>query len=95
MFHSNIFFSNQDKRGPDQDLLKTYIWPWAKDFAMMHDSYHCKKYNNTIPYPTQRTDGICNFVGCIPELKSGITFTKGNICPIECRPINHSDWKYC
>ena len=95
MFHSNVFFSNQDKRGPDQDLLKEYIWPWAKDLAMVHDSYHCKNYSNTIPYPTQREDTICNFVGCIPELKSGITFTKGNICPIECRPINHSDWKYC
>ena len=95
MFHSNVFFSNQDKRGPDQDLLKEYIWPWAKDLAMVHDSYHCKNYSNTIPYPTQRKDTICNFVGCIPELKSRITFTKGNKCPMKCRPRNHSDWKYC
>ena len=95
MFQSNILYSNQDNRGPDQDLLKEYIWPLAKDFAMVHDSYHCKKYNNTIPYPTQRKDSICNFVACIPELKSRITFTKSNICPMECRPKNHIDWKYC
>ena len=95
MLNSNMLYSNHNERGPDQDLLKEYIWPWAKDFAMIHDSYHCTKYNNTLPYPTQRKDGICNFVACIPELKSRITFVKGNKCPIECRPKNHKDWEYC
>ena len=95
MLNSNMLYSNHNERGPDQDLLKEYIWPWAKDFAMIHDSYHCSKYNDTLPYPTQRKDGICNFVACIPELKSRITFVKGNKCPIECRPKNHKDWEYC
>ena len=95
IFESNVFYNNPDQRGSDQELLKEYIWPWAKELAMMHDSYHCKKYRNTIPFPTQRRDGDCNFVGCIPELKSRITFTKKNKCPRECRPKNHLDWKYC
>ena len=95
MFDSNIFYKDPTIRGSDQELLKKYIWPWAKDLAMVHDSYHCNKYRNTVPFPTQRLDEDCNFVGCIPELKSRITFTKKNECPMKCRPKNHLDWKYC
>ena len=95
MFHSKVFYSNWKNYGPDQDLLKNYIWPWAKDVAMIHDSYHCKKYQNTVPFPTERKDEACNFVACIPELQSRIVFDKKNTCPIECRPKNHLDWKYC
>ena len=95
MFDSNIFYEDPTIRGSDQELLKKYIWPWAKDLAMVHDSYHCNKYRNTVPFPTQRLDEDCNFVGCIPELKSRITFTKKNECPMKCRPKNHLDWKYC
>ena len=70
--------------------------PWAKDVALVHDSYHCKKYANTTPFPSQRKEGPCNFVACIPELiSSTVHFTPKYECPRTCRPMNHQDWKYC
>ena len=65
--------------------------PWAKDVALVHDSYHCQKFgNNSKPYPSQRKEGQCNFVGCV---RGGGTIQ--NECPEACRPKNHIDWKYC
>ena len=99
MFGSDIFFTSHDKRGPDQDLLGKYIWPWAKDFAMGHDSYSCMKYANSRPFPTRRKDKFCNFVGCIGEASEmflkRIVFEKKNECPLACRPKSRPDWKYC
>ena len=70
--------------------------PWAKDVALVHDAYHCKKYANTTPFPSQRKEGPCNFVACIPELiSSTVHFTPKYECPRTCRPKNHLDWKYC
>ena len=42
-----------------------YVWPWAENEAIGHDSYHCLKYNtnNTKPFPTKRKTGPNNFVG--------------------------------
>ena len=69
--------------------------PWAKDVALVHDSYHCKKFvNNTIPFPSQRKGGPCNFVGCIHG-GSRLDAIPKNECPKTCRPKNHQDWKYC
>ena len=81
-----------------QLYILNYFRPWAKDVALVHDSYLCKKYNSTPiqPFPTRRKKGLGNFVGSIPELKSStIIFSDKNQCPVECRPKNHKDWKYC
>ena len=42
-----------------------YVWPWAENEAIGHDSYYCLKYNtnNTKPFPTTREIGPNNFVG--------------------------------
>ena len=95
---SDIFYKSRDLRGPDQDLLGKYIWPWAKYFVMGHDSYFCKSYANSRPFPTQRKDEHCNFVGCIGELSENetkIVFQKKNECPLDCRPKFHPKWTYC
>ena len=76
--------------------FKSNFRPWAKDLALSHDSYLCKKYTNTIPFPTQRiADGHCNFVGCRENTSDIINFTKNYECPYECRPVDHKDWKFC
>ena len=33
-----------------------YNRPWAKDVALVHDTYDRKKYANTTPFPCQRKD---------------------------------------
>ena len=46
--------------------LCRYVWPWAKKMAFIHDSYTCKKFSYTHPFPTKRKLGVGNYVG---ELK--------------------------
>ena len=31
--------SSRDSKGPDQELLQRWVWPWGKFMAMEHDSY--------------------------------------------------------
>ena len=74
--------------------------PWAKTYAMSHDSYFCKKYKGDVhPFRTKRPLGAGNFVGAIVTNNDSITgalpLTKEYECPKECRPISHPDWKYC
>ena len=34
-----------------------YVWPWARQISMSHDSYLCRFYPNTRPFPTKRKPG--------------------------------------
>ena len=34
-----LAFANRSEKIPDQSILKKYVWPWAKEMAMQHDSY--------------------------------------------------------
>ena len=95
LFKSKLFYADNNLKGPDQYILAKYIWPWAKYFAMSHDSYFCKGDINSEPFPTKRETGICNFVGCIPELNSTLSLSWENECPLECRPYKHPNWNYC
>ena len=75
----------------DQKVLANYIWPKLKNDVIQHDSYTCKRYPGSIPFPTQRYKN--EFVGCISHACSnGI---KDEKCPVECRPKDHQDWIYC
>ncbi len=99
------------KKGVDQTLLKKHLWPYfiakPKWDAVTHDSYLCKRYNNSNlemrPFPTQRNssadfkvagvnEGFGNYVGAPGP--GGITIEMGE-CPRECRPQDHQDWKLC
>ena len=84
------------KKKIDQTLLKTVIWPYAKNDSVIHDSYTCKikrlKGSEMRPFPTRRLYGKYNFVG---SNGSNITLQKDGPCPKECRPIEHQEWILC
>eukprot|EP00096_Caligus_rogercresseyi_P007457 TRINITY_DN25318_c0_g1_i1.p1 TRINITY_DN25318_c0_g1~~TRINITY_DN25318_c0_g1_i1.p1 ORF type:complete len:364 (-),score=14.41 TRINITY_DN25318_c0_g1_i1:7-1098(-) len=92
---SGLAYVNRNKGGYDQVALTKYIWPWAKWKALCHDSYLCKKYSRTSPFPSRRVEGIGNFVGSVVSLNGTLRFSKDSECPIKCRPKNHKDWIYC
>eukprot|EP00094_Tigriopus_californicus_P010194 TCALIF_09833-PA protein Name:"Protein of unknown function" AED:0.10 eAED:0.10 QI:0/0.33/0.25/1/0.33/0.25/4/193/306 len=68
-----------------------YVWRWAKNDSVQHDSYSCKQFPEARPFSTQRLTSPNNFVACVTS--EGITL---NItCPERCRPKEHQDWIYC
>ncbi|TRY79475.1 hypothetical protein TCAL_06560 [Tigriopus californicus] len=81
--------------GMDQYALDKYVWPWAQELALVHDSFNCDKFRTpfTRAFPTQRLYELNNFVGSIrysPEYQ-----TLWETCPENCRPKDHPDWEYC
>merc|ERR1719336_1562462 len=77
--------------GPDQGFLKRYLWPWAKWSAVSHDSYFCRQFARTSPFPSRRKNDTNNFVAAVVE--AGDFLTKP--CPAVCRPKDHQDWVTC
>ena len=79
----------------DQPLLNKVIWdniyPSREKYVMQHDSFFCKHYEGTIPFPTKRKDNM-EFVGCPGHSCNWRNMPK---CPKDCRPKNHQDWEYC
>ncbi|KAL7642846.1 UNVERIFIED_CONTAM: hypothetical protein RMT77_006134 [Armadillidium vulgare] len=74
----------------DQTLLKKIFWPKFKKDFLAHDSYHCRKYKGSLPFPSKRDGRMIathRFHGKVDSVWSQ--------CPIYCRPKNHRDWKYC
>ena len=84
------------KKKIDQTLLKTFIWPYAKNDSVIHDSYTCKikrlRGTDIRPFPTRRLHGKFNFVG---SNGGNITLAKDGPCPRECRPKEHYNWIVC
>lgn len=81
----------KNKKGTDQNFLSKYVYPLVKSTATIHDSYLCKKYKDSIPFPSPR-EGAC-FVGLSgPNYCANRTMTE---CPKECRPKLHQDWITC
>ena len=67
-----------------------WIWrPWGRKFAFQHDAYHCKVFNNTVGWPTQRLMESNNFVASVVLQNSTLT----EKCPVECR--RYPEWEYC
>jgi hypothetical protein len=60
-------WNNRAHWGQDQDFLAGVVLPIVGiDNMLSHDSYHCKKYPNSVPFPTRRPDRIQkDFVGQI------------------------------
>ena len=78
---------SEAKKGDDQFMLQKYLWPKLKNDVIQHDSYLCKLFPGSIPYPSQRSS-VHEVVGA----------TEGNTvpeCPKECRPKDHIDWLHC
>ena len=77
-----------------------YVYPWAKRVMMSHDSYHCTKYPNSVPFPTRREndreDKRLNFVGAVvmgKNAKYRDRIQKLPACPKKCR--RNPAWTYC
>lgn len=89
---------NRDKlnaKNYDQLFLKDQIWHHATDKAIIHDSYLCDVFGESLPFPTQRKLSN-NFVG-MPTIGCPAEDTKIDIeqCPEKCRPTSNKDWLYC
>ncbi|CAF0866460.1 unnamed protein product [Brachionus calyciflorus] len=81
----------KSSRGHDQYFLSHHVYDKINLKSTVHDSYLCKKYPNSKPFPTERK-GDC-FVGRVGWCnETNINFFE---CPNECRPPNHQDWKSC
>ena len=83
----------------DQDFLHDFIYKYAKKNATIHDSYTCKEFEDSEPFPTQRHKSFC-YVSCHHCCDS--IYTKDvnkNVAmqefPLECRPKLNLDWKFC
>ena len=77
--------------------MPRYVWPWAQNMSVTHDSYSCERFSNTRPFPTQRKMEPSNFAGAIPReyvIRSDYN-TISTPCPIACRPPEHPEWEYC
>ncbi|XP_064097040.1 uncharacterized protein LOC135208606 isoform X2 [Macrobrachium nipponense] len=77
----------------DQSTLKSRLWPLARGNATVHDSYNCRRFPGSQPFPSQRVN--FTFVGQRTYRKwyrKERTFLQ---CPWRCRPRQHPDWVYC
>jgi len=78
--------------GNDQVLLRNLIYNDLKDYSLQHDSYLCKRFPLSVPYPTRREGGF--FLGA-PVSRYDLGSSMEFECPVECRPKDHQDWLYC
>ena len=86
-----------NSRGLDQLFLSEHVYTLLVNDSIIHDSYRCKYYPNTLPFPSRRI-GSC-FIGtpgfyypCSNATERKLEYY---ICPEECRPSSHKDWIYC
>ncbi|CAF0908804.1 unnamed protein product [Adineta steineri] len=82
----------------DQDFLGQHVWEKVRSKALMFDSYFCRQYRGSRPFPTERPRGNC-YLGCIRPCCINATDTdpigSPEICPPACRPKDHQNWLYC
>lgn len=80
-----------DRKGSDQDFLRDKVYELIKGKSMVHDSYLCSVFRDSIPFPTQRKGN------CYVSRINDCNFTTNDYpeCPMDCRPKNHLDWIKC
>eukprot|EP00093_Oithona_nana_P009625 09625.XXX_377775_379280_1 [CDS] Oithona nana genome sequencing. len=93
MLHADsAYWRGQIISSRDQALLERYLWPWAKDITLQHDSYHCDLFAKSHPWPTRRQEWETNnYVGAPFALNTTLSTT----CPVKCRPRTHPEWNLC
>ena len=74
----------------DQVFLARVVYPLVKSNSTIHDSFCCKRFNDSILFPTKRKDLF--FIGSVGINKLVPPY---DICPKECRPKLHQDWLNC
>ncbi|GAB6030746.1 hypothetical protein CHUAL_007597 [Chamberlinius hualienensis] len=87
LFHKVLTDGHSHDKGYDQEVLFKFVWPVANNDMVSHDSFMCKAFPGTSPWPTPRVNGT--FVGDM----YGLSITEP--CPPSCRPKDHQDWIYC
>lgn len=82
--------NNRDTpKGSDQYFLSAHVYQYLRDRATIHDSYTCRSFPGSKPFPTKRN--VIDHIGSVTYLNT----TRVDECPIECRPPDHKDWIYC
>ena len=80
----------------DQRFLSKHVYPVLLDKSVIHDSYTCRAYKNSEPFPTKRLGscfvGDAVFVNKSRDCESDKKFFE---CPLKCRPVRHKEWIYC
>jgi len=84
----------ETKDGPDQFFLHDYVYPIIRSRSTIHDSYLCKQYNDSEPFPTERV-GFCYVAVHHNFIEKCATNDTLNECPMLCRPVENKNWKYC
>lgn len=75
--------------GGDQKFLKKVVYKSIRNISTIHDSYLCKKFKDSKPFPYRRV--MPEFVGYDGDVRED----EIDLCPKACRPSNHKNWKFC
>ena len=78
----------------DQDFLRDFIYKYTKKNAIVHDSYSCKRFEDSEPFPSKRHDSFC-YISCRDCCQDIYPNQTNHKCPIDCRPKEHLDWEFC
>ncbi len=81
-------YNYNSKNGYDQNFLADYVYPLVQNKSVIHDSYNCKTFKDSEPYPSKRYQ---NFYLGSRDFSDRVS----QKCPIECRPLKHQDWEFC
>ena len=85
----------ETKKGLDQAFLSDHVYPLIKSRSIIHDSYLCMNYKDSVPFPTERI-GRC-FIGAsyVLDRQKDCENTTFFECAVSCRPAEHKNWKFC
>lgn len=86
-------YKKKDAKGHDQFFLTDEVYPMIKAHSIIHDSFCCKIYKDSKPFPNQRI-GDC-FIAMIVGINHDCRNRTFHKCPLECRPSDHQDWTTC
>lgn len=84
---------DKNRKGDDQTFLGRHVYEFIKKNSIIHDSYHCKHYQDSDPFPTKR-NGSC-YVATYDKHRIDCEKQTFTVCPLECRPKDHIDLIYC
>ena len=84
----------------DQVILNDVIWRHVvknnMSKIMQHDSYNCRRFKNSRPFPKKRRPDDYHVGRPGPwRTIEGIDIKKYVICPVQCRPSYGKNWEYC
>ena len=93
-------FSSQWSKGMDQTALTYVVAPNVVKDSLVHDSYLCGiDYlggSKPVAFPSKRIDPVVMTETSMPNFVGNTgTDQIDQECPLQCRPVDHQDWKFC